>query len=55
VILSRDPAVEQVTALAWRHRLRAAPADDPRLREFADFWLGRGSAQARGKNRPPPG
>jgi hypothetical protein len=55
VILSRDPSVQQTTALAWRHRLRAGAADDPKLREFADFWLAKGYAEARGQNCPPAG
>jgi hypothetical protein len=55
VILSRDPSVRQTTALAWRHRLRASAPDDPRLREFADFWLGKGYAEAHGENCPPAG
>jgi hypothetical protein len=55
LILTSDPRIGQITALAWRHRLRAASADDPRLREFADFWLGRGYAQARGENCPAAG
>jgi hypothetical protein len=55
VILTRDPAVGQITALAWRHRLRAASADDPQLRAFADFWLGKGYALAHGENCPPAG
>jgi hypothetical protein len=55
VILTRDPRIGQITALAWRHRLRAASADDPQLRAFADFWLGKGYAQAHGQNCPSPG
>ena len=55
VILSRDPTVQQTTALAWRHRLRASAPDDPKLREFADFWLGKGYAEAHGENCPPAG
>ena len=55
VILSRDPAIKQITGLAWRHRLRADSADDPRLRAFADFWLGKGYAEAHGENCPPAG
>jgi hypothetical protein len=53
VILSRDPSVQQITALAWRHRLRAGSATDPQLRQFAEFWLGRGYAEAHGENCPP--
>lgn len=55
VILTRDPSVGQVTALAWRHRLRADSAQDPRLRQFAEFWVGKGYAQARGSDCPAPG
>jgi hypothetical protein len=55
VILSRDPGIGQVTGLAWRHRLRAADGADPALREFADFWLGKGYAEARGQNCPSAG
>ena len=29
--------------------------DDPRLRELADFWLGKGYAEAHGENCPPAG
>jgi hypothetical protein len=54
VILTRDLAVEEITALAWRHRLRAASPTDPALREFAEFWLGRGYASARGEGCPAP-
>ena len=42
VILARVPGVDGVQALAWRHRLKARGASDPALREFADYWLGRG-------------
>jgi hypothetical protein len=53
VILSGDPGIAQVTGLAWRHRLVAADASDPGLRDFAEFWLGKGYAEARGENCPP--
>jgi hypothetical protein len=43
VILSRRPGTKGVVALAWRHLLRAPAADDPELRRFAEFWLGRGA------------
>jgi hypothetical protein len=33
-----------ITALAWRHSLVASSARDPQLREFVEFWLGRGAA-----------
>ncbi len=42
VILAPRPGIGAVTALAWRHRLVASGEDDPRLREFAEAWLGQG-------------
>jgi hypothetical protein len=40
VILDRRPGARGVIALAWRRRLRTADPADPRLRAFADAWLG---------------
>ena len=42
VILARRPGAGPATALAWRRVLRADDPADPALREFAEFWLGRG-------------
>ena len=42
VVLARAPGIEGYEALAWRHRQKASEASDPALREFADYWLGRG-------------
>jgi len=42
VILARRPGIGPVTALAWRRRLAAGSASDPRLREFAEEFLGQG-------------
>jgi hypothetical protein len=42
VILGRRPGVGGVVALAWRRRLNAAGPADPKLREFAEAWLGQG-------------
>ena len=42
VILARREDVEGSVALAWRRRQGAPSARDPALREFAEFWLGRG-------------
>lgn len=44
VILARRAGTRGVVALAWRHRLRAPAPGDPRVREFADHWLGAGAA-----------
>jgi hypothetical protein len=48
VILDPKPAASAigaatVTAVAWRHMLRAAAPSDPALRAFVSFWLGRGA------------
>jgi hypothetical protein len=43
VILAPRAGIGGVTALAWRHRLAASGGDDPRLREFAEAWLGQGA------------
>jgi hypothetical protein len=42
VILARRRGTKGIVALAWRHLLRAPAADDPELRQFAEFWLGQG-------------
>jgi hypothetical protein len=42
VILARREGAGPATALAWRRVLEAEDAADPRLREFAEAWLGRG-------------
>jgi Protein of unknown function (DUF3105) len=40
VVLARRPGTKGVVALAWRHRLRAPSDRDPRVEEFASYWLG---------------
>jgi hypothetical protein len=42
VILARRSGAGPATALAWKRILRADDPADPALREFAEFWLGRG-------------
>ena len=42
VILARRPGEPGVTAAAWRRLLRTDDPADPRLREFAEAWIGRG-------------
>ena len=42
VILAPRAGGGPATALAWKRILRADDPADPRLREFAEFWLGRG-------------
>jgi Protein of unknown function (DUF3105) len=43
VILSRRPGTTGLIGLAWAHMLRVAAPQDPLLRRFAAFWLGRGA------------
>ena len=40
VILAKRPGVGPIQALAWRRRLVVSGPDDPKLREFAEAWLG---------------
>jgi hypothetical protein len=42
VILARRAGAGPATALAWQRILRASDPSDPALRQFAEFWLGRG-------------
>jgi hypothetical protein len=42
VILAPRTGAGPATALAWKRILSADDPADPRLREFAEFWLGRG-------------
>jgi len=44
VILSPSPHIHGFVGLAWTHMLRASQAGDPRLSQFADYWLGRGAS-----------
>jgi hypothetical protein len=43
VILSRRAGTRGVTGVAWTHLLRVRSPSDPLLRQFADYWLGRGA------------
>jgi hypothetical protein len=45
VVLDRRPGTSGVIALAWRRMLTVPKASDPRLRGFADAWLGKGAGQ----------
>jgi hypothetical protein len=48
VILARRPGTAGVIGLAWAHMIRSSSVLDPRLREFAAFWLGRGAPRRPG-------
>ena len=43
VILAHRPGRPGLEALAWAHLLKASGPSDPRLRQFVEFWLGRGA------------
>ena len=43
VIVASRPGTHGLIALAWARLLRVATPSDPRLRAFADFWLGKGA------------
>jgi hypothetical protein len=43
VILMPRAGITGVVGLAWGHLKRGASPQDPGLREFAEFWLGRGA------------
>jgi Protein of unknown function (DUF3105) len=43
VILVHRPGSPGITALAWARLLKANGLADPRLRQFVDYWLGRGA------------
>ncbi len=44
VVLARRPGTIGLIGLAWTRMLRVASAHDQSLREFAQQWLGRGTA-----------
>jgi hypothetical protein len=43
VLVRRTPGTRGVAAEAYRRRLEVPRPDDPALREFVEFWLGRGA------------
>jgi hypothetical protein len=43
VILARRPGIPGVVAAAWTHLVQVSRVDDPLLRAFAQYWLGRGA------------
>jgi hypothetical protein len=45
VILTRRPGTAGILALAWSRILRVGSASDPLLRQFVQYWLGRGAPQ----------
>lgn len=44
VILAPRPGTFGVLGVAWAHMVRVRTARDPLLREFIDYWLGRGAS-----------
>lgn len=45
VLLVRRADARGIQALAWRRRLQVAGPHDPRLRAFAEAWLGQGAGR----------
>ncbi len=43
VILARRPGIRGLVVLAWAHAVQVGSPQDPLLREFAQYWLGRGA------------
>jgi len=43
VILARRPGTQGVVGLAWAHLIRVATPAAPSLRQFVQYWLGRGA------------
>ena len=42
VLVRRDPGRQGIEAVAYKRRLQVAAPDDPELRRFIEYWLGRG-------------
>ncbi len=45
-VVVREADVDGVVARAYKRRLEARSADDPALRAFVEYWLGRGRDNA---------
>ncbi len=43
VLVQEGPGRGGIVAVAWERQLRAEAPDDPALREFVEYWLGRGT------------
>lgn len=43
VIVQAGPGQGGIVAVAYEHQQRAEQADDPELRRFVEYWLGRGA------------
>ncbi len=43
MILARRPGTRGLLGLAWAHAIVVRGPHDPRLRQFVQFWLGRGA------------
>lgn len=44
VILARRPGISGLVGVAWTHLVQVSSASDPLLKQFAQYWLGRGAA-----------
>ena len=48
VILARRPGIRGLVGLAWAHLVSVSAAEDPLLKSFTQYWLGRGAPGSRG-------
>jgi hypothetical protein len=46
IVLARRPGTLGLIALAWAHMVRVSAANDPLLRQFTQYWLGRGAPRS---------
>lgn len=46
VIVAPRPHTAGIYGLAWTHMIHVVGAADPRLRDFAQFWLGKGASRS---------
>jgi hypothetical protein len=45
IIMTPRPGTHGIVALAWKRLIRVGAPNDPRLRAFVNFWLGRGASR----------
>ncbi len=46
VVLARRPGTNGLLGLSWAHVVRVRSVDDPQLRRFVLYWLGRGAPRS---------
>lgn len=46
IVLARRPGTVGLIGLAWAHMVRVSAADDPLLKQFTQYWLGRAAPRS---------